>query len=225
MRPATLAPGAMPEPSWLRRGGQGRGPDGGSSTWIAAEGARGRRWREVRGTAGGTLGLLLELEPSGRWSRLEMTAGSGLLTLHPNPPLDELHGNVVTASGIRHLAFPWEPEHVVLAPGSVVCLAVLARALEGVVGGGERRRVRGVRIEPSLNVEPAMIDAARLEPGTWRIGVVGAATEEVRLDAEGWPIVAGSTSWPLEIEVGELPSVDAVWTTPSDRGGSRESRG
>lgn len=215
----------MPDPIWLRRSGRGLGPDGGPSTWTVAEGARGRRWREVHQIPGGTLALLLELEPAGGWSRLEMSAGTGLLTLHPTPALDALHGNVVTTDGIRHLAFPWSPDHRILVPGSVVGLAALARTLDAVIGVGEGRRVPGVRIDASLDVGTASIDVARLDPDTWRFGVLGAVAEQVRLAADGWPIVAGATSWALEIEAAERPDVDAVWTTSPDRDGSRESRG
>jgi hypothetical protein len=169
--------------------------------------------------------LLLELEPSGRWSRLEMSAGMGLLTVHPNPALDALHGNVVSADGIQHLAFPWSPDHLVLVPGSVVGLATLARSLAAVIGVGERRQVAGVRIDATLKVGPALVEAVRLDPGTWRLGVVGTPGEQVRLDADGWPIAADGASWPLEIESVEPADVEAVWTMPSDRGGSRESRG
>ena len=47
----------------------------------------------------------LEVAPNGRVTRLELTTGAGLLTLHPEPDESALHGNVVTPTGIRHLAF------------------------------------------------------------------------------------------------------------------------
>ena len=85
---------------WLRQAGHGRAPDGSIVTWSVAEGRRGRRWREVvRAGEGIRSSLLLELDPDGRFSHLELSTAAGLLTLHPEPD-GTLHGNAVTAEGI-----------------------------------------------------------------------------------------------------------------------------
>src|SRR5262249_7602181 len=98
---------------WVRRAGHGRSPAGSTGTWAGAEGSRGRRWREVvravEATAAIRSSLLLELDPEGRFSHLELSTGAGLLTLHPEGD-GTLHGNSVTSAGVGHVvALPWDP--------------------------------------------------------------------------------------------------------------------
>ncbi len=94
----------------VRRGGRGTLPDGAQLTWSLAEGGRGRRWRASRVRDGRLEGtILLEIDAAGRPARLELGTSDGLLTLHPDRGERELHGNVVTPDGIRHLRSRLEP--------------------------------------------------------------------------------------------------------------------
>ena len=115
--------------------------------------------------------LLLELDPKGRFSHLELSTATGLLTLHPEGD-GTLHGNAVTSAGITHVrGLPWQPDDVVLIDHSVVC-RVVAGQLEG-------REV--VRVEPDLSL-------AREQ----------ATFAAVTIDARGLPVLEDSHQWPLE---------------------------
>jgi hypothetical protein len=68
--------------------------------------------------------LLLELDADGRFSHLELSTASGLLTLHPEPD-GTLHGNAITSAGVAHVrAVPWDRDAVIRLEGSEVCRAV-----------------------------------------------------------------------------------------------------
>jgi hypothetical protein len=157
---------------WLRRAGRGRAPDGATVTWTVAEGRRGRRWRESVSTGEGIRSsLLLELDPDGRFSHLELATPAGLLTLHPEGD-GTLHGNRVTRDGVHHLRSPWDPATVVLVEGSAICLAAMPA----------RDRVAGwLRIGLDLGLEPAS-DA-----------IVGTQAR-----GDGLPALEGGADWPLE---------------------------
>ena len=122
----------MTEPAWLRRAGRGRLPDGREILWSVAEGGRGRRWRWVleggnggEGTGGAGLGGamaglggaglggaragLVEIDPVGAFTRLELDSAVGMLTLHPDHGGVRLNGNVVTADGVRPVDLAWRP--------------------------------------------------------------------------------------------------------------------
>ena len=164
-------------PDWLRRAGHGRVADGSTVTWSVAEGSRGRRWREAVTAGQGSAirsSLLLELEPDGRFSHLELSTAAGLLTLHPESD-GSLHGNVVGSDGIRHIrGVPWQPDDVVEIEGSIVS-AVAARARSA--GGG-------VRIGLDLSI--TRTDRVALGP--------------IAADALGLPELDSGTTWPLEEE-------------------------
>jgi hypothetical protein len=114
---------------WLRRAGHGRSADGSTVTWSVAEGRRGRRWREVVVDPAGAVrsSLLLEVDPDGRFSHLELSTAAGLLTLHPEVD-GTLHGNAVTAAGIRHIrGRAWDRDRAIRLQGSTVCEAAARR--------------------------------------------------------------------------------------------------
>ena len=160
-------------PDWLRRAGHGRSPeDGAFVTWSVAEGSKGRRWREVvRVEEAIRSSLLLELDPDGRFSHLELSTAAGLLTLHPEGD-GTLHGNAVIAGGVRHVTgLPWDPDGTVLLDGSAVCRAA-AR------GRG------GIAIGLDLDVRPDV------DFGTPR-----------NADPAGLPLLDEAVGWPLELEV------------------------
>ncbi len=113
--------------AWLRRAGRLDAGGGETILWSVAEGSRGRRWRSLRRDPAGCVhsDLLLEVDPGGRWSRLELATWAGILTLHPEPGGQGVHGNVVTADGVVPLAFSWSPRHVLVLPEEPVAAAAL----------------------------------------------------------------------------------------------------
>jgi hypothetical protein len=126
-----------PSRTWQRRAGR-LDPGGGESVvWSVAEGRRGRRWRSLRLDAEGRLisALLLEVDPAGRWTRLELATAAGILTLHPEPDERAAHGNVVTARGVVPLAFPWSPAHRLVVVGEPVAAAALGGDARGAAAG------------------------------------------------------------------------------------------
>jgi hypothetical protein len=162
---------------WLRRAGHGRAPDGSIITWSVAEGSRGRRWREVVRAGEGSgirSSLLLELDRDGRFSHLELSTAAGLLTLHPEGD-GTLHGNAVTADGVRHVVgLPWDAETVVLLEGSTVCAAA---AGSGPAGRGSLHIGLDLSLRPTSVPPPAPV-----------------------VDGDGLPPLEGGATWPLERE-------------------------
>jgi hypothetical protein len=166
----------------VRRAGQGSGPDGSLTTWSMAEGTRGSRWREVRVIDGAVVSsLLLELDADGRFSHLELATAAGLLTLHPEGD-GTLHGNAVTADGVRHVvAIRWAPGDVVLVEGSAIARAAGRRVDFGAHSG----RASGVAISLDLALE-----RREFEP----------SEAAIDLDSDGLPSLPGGRSWPLELD-------------------------
>ena len=156
----------------MRRAGHGRATDGSIVTWTVAEGRRGRRWREVIAVGEGIRSsLLLELDPEGRFSHLELSTAAGLLTLHPEGD-GTLHGNVVTADGVAHVVgLPWDADTSVLLDGSTVCRAAAAHD----AGHGS------LRIGLDLGLRPTS------DP-----------LDAIALDADGLPVLEAGATWPLE---------------------------
>ena len=159
---------------WLRRAGHGSAPDGAVVTWSVAEGRRGRRWREVVAAGEGIRSsLLLELDPDGRFSHLELSTAAGLLTLHPEGD-GTLHGNRVTIDGVHHLRSPWDPSTVVLVEGSSVCIAAAPR-------GGPTHGWLRIRRDLGLERTTDPIDP-------------------IAVDADGLPVLDEGAIWPLELD-------------------------
>jgi hypothetical protein len=183
----------------VRRGGRGTLPDGGLLTWSLAEGARGRRWRATRSRDGRLdLALLLEVDAGGRPARLEVAGPAGLLTLHPDSGDGELHGNVVTPDGIRHLAFAWSPAHELIVEGipAVLAAAVRRLAAEVPVGGSVDRPA--VIVDADLRCATGSLRIERLAERRWRAGE-GTPVAAVSIDEDGAPADLGDAAdWPLE---------------------------
>lgn len=170
---------------WRRRAGRGRTDDGVDVTWSLAEGRRGARWREAVATGEGIRSsLLLELDPDGRFSHLELSTPAGLLTLHPEGD-GTLHGNAVVAGGVRHVVGrAWDRDAFVLLEGSPVCRAAAA----GRRGGEPDRPVPTERPVLEIGLDLSLRDGrARVDGATW-------ATDA------GEPRLVDGASWPLELE-------------------------
>jgi len=133
-----------------------------------AEGRRGRRWRSARRDANGVLlsDLLLEVDPAGRWTRLELASARGILTLHPEPDDTAVHGNVVTGKGVVPQVFAWSPGHRLVVAGEPVAAVALGR------GCADAPPARGLRVTADLAVtaEEAIVEPAGSSdglPGPW----------------------------------------------------------
>jgi hypothetical protein len=183
--------------SHVRRAGVGRLPDGWTITWTVAEGRRGRRWRTATVDAVGAVMevLLLELDPDGRLGKLELASAAGLVSLHPEG--GSLHGNVVTAVGVRHVRLPWTPGAVLLVEGADVTDAAAARP--GPPSGvGERVTVPAIVVRADLVLESVVATLTR-EADAVRLDV-GASSRLVRVDERGVPDgLRGGGDWPLEV--------------------------
>jgi hypothetical protein len=186
----------------LRSGGRAELPGGATVIWSVAEGRRGRRWREaVRFGGGLARSVLLEASPAGRPTYLEVASPAGLLTLHPDLDERELHGNVVTSDGVRHLRFDWSLEHELFIVGSVAAVSVALHRLAGVIAVGEGRRVPVLQIDDALHPAPAAWRVSRTSPGGWHLQHPESGEERTTvLDDDGVPLVPGTVSWSLEID-------------------------
>jgi hypothetical protein len=179
----------------LRFGGRGQGADGASVVWSVAEGARGRRWREVRNVGHGVASsLLLETDPSGRFAHLELSTPSGLLTLHPEDD-GTLHGHAIVSDGVEHVAgLAWDADGIAMLDGSTVCrVAAIASLMDTIAIGGSRAHLAAV-IPPTLWIEVKPIRIERLADDTWRFG----GEESFSVDRRGLPLLRGGEIWPLE---------------------------
>jgi hypothetical protein len=179
----------------LRFGGRGQGADGAAVVWSVAEGSRGRRWREVRNAAGGVASsLLLETDPDGRFSHLELSTPSGLLTLHPETD-GTLHGHAIVSDGVEHVAgLAWDADGIVLLEGSTVCRAAAIATLAGSVEPGSSKGHLAVVIPATLWLEVKPVRIERIDPTSWRFG----SEEPFPVDRHGLPELRGGEIWPLE---------------------------
>ena len=183
----------------VRRGGRGTLPDGARMTWSLAEGGRGRRWRASRVRDGHLEGtILLEIDAAGRPARLELGTSDGLLTLHPVRGESELHGNVVTPAGIRHLRFDWSPAHELVVDGFPVLLLAAARRLAAVIRAGETAERPAIVVDNALRCHALTLRFVRLDERRWRAEGEGSAIG-VAIDADGAPTgLDAAQDWPLE---------------------------
>lgn len=184
-------------PSWLRRAGFLPLEDGRTVTWTVAEGRRGRRWREAvtkPDQPGIRHSLLLETDPSGWFSHLELSTEAGLLTLHPEGD-GTVHGNVVSARGVEHVrGLEWEPHGIVLVDGSIVCRLAAFPGLGSVVAAGSALEVLVLRITRDLRLLAAREAIERPAERRWVIG----GLERIAVDAAGLLPSNGESTWPLE---------------------------
>jgi hypothetical protein len=184
----------------LRRGGRADLADGSQVTWSVADGRRGRRWRSAI-TRNGALSqaLLLEVDAAGQPVRLELATIDGLLTLHPEPD-GALHGNSVTAGGIRHFTFDWSQAHGLEIEGNPIPTAVTAARLAAGITAGEGRRVPVAIVNADLQVRMGERRFERAAEASWRVTGDG-ETRILAVDTDGlvgWPDPA--VEWPLELD-------------------------
>jgi hypothetical protein len=113
---------------------------------------------------------LVEIDPTGRFARLELASPAGMLTLHPDPDGRSIHGNVVSADGVRPLSFDWSPTAALAIAGDPFGSAILQ------IGMGASTLI----VQPRLDVVA---------------GDGGPALERDRRDV---PILSDAREWPLE---------------------------
>jgi hypothetical protein len=179
---------------FVRVGGRATTGAGRSIIWSVAEGGRGRRYREVvRARDAIAHSVLLEVDPDGRFSHLELSTPAGLLTLHPEGD-GTLHGHAVVDDGVKHVAgLQWQPEAIVVIDDSVVCVLAAAQLLQSTVAPGSSVARQAAKISPSLAVEVGPIAVARAA-ATWQLG----ANAPIEIDGSGEPRLNGGETWPLE---------------------------
>lgn len=124
------------------------------------------------------MAVLLEVGVDGRFTRLELTAPGGLLTLHPEPDGSRVDGNVVDGSGVRPVSLPWGPGHVLRVSGSPIPEILT-------------RRARGLAAPPTLVLA---IDANLQVTPESRPGEGSGPPA----DGRGVPILDEAMEWDLE---------------------------
>jgi hypothetical protein len=179
----------------VRRAGIGLTERGERVTWSVAEGRRGRRWREaVVGEGGLRHVLLLETDPDGRFTHLELATPAGLLTLHPEGD-GTVHGNVVHPAGVRHvIGLPWPGDGGIVVAGSPIANAALALLLRNALATGASMRVTVLVVGPDLDPAPEQARIARLEADRWQVG----GDAPFIVDAACLPILPDGAAWPME---------------------------
>jgi hypothetical protein len=173
---------------FVRRAGTGTFVDGTQVVWSVADGRKGRRWREVRSRDGVVVSsLLLETFPDRRFAHMELATAAGLLTLHPETDAT-LHGNAVTAAGIRHIVgLAWPAGSVLVVDGSAIAIAAAAWFLATEPPPSDPgARWPVVLVDPLLDVKASSMPADALSHD--------------RLDPDGLPVLDDGASWPLELE-------------------------
>jgi hypothetical protein len=162
---------SVDESRFLRRAGTGTLADGAVVTWSVAEGTRGRRWRWTLASGPGLQHAgLIELDAEGRFARLELETGEGMLTLHPAADRRSIHGNVVRAGGVDPLELPWSDDDRIWIVGDPFGSAVAGW------------RGRGWLVGMDLSIQRAD----------------GGNSAALDLDGRGIPLVTGAREWALE---------------------------
>lgn len=187
----------------VRRGGLLGLPGNRRLVWSMAEGSRGRRWRGVSTHGDGRMeaALLVETAPGGALSRLELTTGEGLLTLHPAGDPVRLHGNVVRPGGVDHVSLPWSPAHLLLVGASPITAAIGVAGAAACIGVGEGSSVAVVEAGIDLRLRLATWRVARVGERRWRLlAADGGPSLVLELDDEGLPTALDAASWPLELD-------------------------
>ena len=119
--------------------------------------------------------------------------------MHPEPDESAMHGNVVGADDVRHLAFAWSSEHELLVLDSPASASITLRRLAGAVVVGGSRVLDLLRIDDELDPRPVRWSFERIARHAWHLHD-GEGLEERRLtlDDEGRPVLRDAISWPLE---------------------------
>jgi hypothetical protein len=187
----------------VRLAGHGVDRLGRAVTWTIADGERGRRWREATAAAAGeapaglTHAVTIETGHAGQWLRLEVAAANGLLSLHPARD-GSVHGNVVSATGVRHVALGVVQPPLVDVRDSLIGEMALCRALERLVAAGEGSTVKVVHVSSALEVAIVELQVLRGNARAWDLTDAD-GTRTVSMGDLGAPTPGDSGArWPLE---------------------------
>lgn len=155
------------------------------------------------GAAGLRHSLLLETDPDGRFSHLELSTAAGLLTLHPEGD-GTLHGNAVVdhgeadlddATGVEHVrGLVWPRDGIALVEGSLICELAAIHALGSTMDPSTSRSQATVWIPLTLWLDVRPVRVERIDQHQWRIG----GGEPLAVDERRLPVTARGTTWPLE---------------------------
>ena len=128
-----------------------------------------------------------------------MTTRAGILTLHPEADESAIHGNVVWAGGVRHLAFGWRPDHELFVVGSPASATITLRRMQRRIIVGASTVLDVLRIDDELEPRPARWRIERVGSHGWHLRDTD-SDEERRLTVEddGRPALLDEESWPLE---------------------------
>lgn len=184
----------------LRKAGTGRLGNGDRVVWTVAEGAQGRRWRWTHTNDVGIVAVgLLELGPDGRPMRLELAGPAGLLTLHPSADARELHGNVASSLGMRHIRIPWSGAHALIVEGEPLVAAAMCHRLSGALGPGGETDIQVVVVEPGYALRDCRSRVTRDSGVRWRMDSSPHPKVRLAIDADGVPVgLQDEAAWPLE---------------------------
>jgi hypothetical protein len=184
----------------LRKAGTGRFGNGDRLVWTVAEGAKGRRWRWTHTNDIGIVAVgLLELDEDGRPMKLELAGPAGMLTLHPSGDERELHGNVASPQGMRHIRVPWTNAHVLIVEGEALVAAAMCHRLAKAIGPGGETELRAVVVEPGYALRDCRVRVQRDGPERWRMDASPHPKVRLAIDADGAPVgMRDEASWALE---------------------------
>ena len=192
----------------VRRAGRSGEPDGSLTIWSVAEGRSGRRWRWRTigpvGDAGAWLAATLETDPRGAFSKLEVAAPAGLLTLHREAD-GSTHGNVVRDGGVTHLALGADVGAVLVAGSRLGLAAVVASLGRAIPVGAEVSR-DVLLVDRRLVPARSAIRVRRVTATAWHLAPPGPALGgpleldgTLELDGDTLPApIASDEGWPLE---------------------------
>jgi hypothetical protein len=184
----------------LRKAGTGRFGNGDRLIWTMAEGAKGRRWRWTHANDVGIVAAgLLELDPDGRLARFELAGAAGLLTLHPSADGTELHGNIASLFGMRHIRRPWSTAHALIVEGEPLVAAAMCHRLAGGIGPGGHTDVAAVVVEPGYALRDCRSRVVRDSVERWRMESSPHPKVRLAIDTDGLPVgMQDDATWPLE---------------------------
>jgi hypothetical protein len=142
--------------------------------------------------------LLLETDPSGLFSHLELSTRGGLLTLHPEGD-GTLHGNAVVGGedsvGIEHVrGIAWQPDSLVLVDGSIICQAAAVLLLGQPAPGWSSTSRSAVLIPATLWLQAGPVRVERVGLTRWRFG----DDPPLDVDERGLPVLRDGSTWPLD---------------------------
>jgi hypothetical protein len=105
----------------------------------------------------------------------------------------------VSTAGVRHLEFPWSPEHELLVLSSPASATIAVRGLDQRVIVGAAVVVDFLRIDDELVPRPVRWRVERIATHGWHLRDTESDEERhLSVEGDGRPALADEVSWPLE---------------------------